>query len=77
MEAIEALISRLPEPQTEEEGKAALDWLFNEMQQHESKMQENRAEIERLQAETQKIGSRTDTTLASLKRQIQQLQGKD
>lgn len=74
METIEAMFALMSEPQTEEEGKAALEWLFNEMRQHESKMQQNRPEIERLKAETRRIGMRTDTTLASLKQQIEQLQ---
>jgi hypothetical protein len=63
----------LPEPKTDAEYEAAIDLLLKEMLRHEEQMDRNRAEIERLKAETQVIADHTDTVISGIWKQLDSL----
>lgn len=53
-------ILTFPDPRSEDEYKATLEWMFAEMQRLNQKIQEDQAEIDRLKAETRVLKAETD-----------------
>lgn len=67
---MDELIAFDPAPRTVAEYKAAIDRLLQEMDSLNMRMQQDRAEIERLKAETRIISAHIDTTLDSIEKQV-------
>jgi hypothetical protein len=67
------LIATLTAPKKPDDYKAAIDLLLNEIVRLEGQMQQDRAEIECLRAESQAITKHTDAVLARLSEQIEAL----
>jgi hypothetical protein len=63
-----------PEPRTEDEYRAAIEWLLAEMQRINQQMKDDQDDIERLQAETRKIKAETDMIKARTQARLDALQ---
>ena len=67
------LIAKLAAPKRPDDYKAAIDLLLNEIVRLEGQMKYDRAEIERLRAESNAITRHTDVVLGRLRQQIEAL----
>lgn len=67
---MDELISTLPQPKTTADYKAALALLLKEIDHLNGQMEVDRADIERMKAETRVIGARVDARLARLKEEL-------